>query len=1358
MRDYSVLLGAKITQGVSKILAATLGMMLLLGALTSVSASHAYAADPLSDQQIQQVVQQVQADLNKVDFRDEEVRNKLAKTHFTSAEKLNKKVDVWKRNKEKYKTLNDVPEDEVLKELQEEYLLASDMESAFTQIKKDVATLLPAMIKADSAIVAAGQNKNADYYINAIKNDKAGFLIGAAYLQRNYSFIIKDNKTVARQVMTENNAFGKEYAPFDLVVAIGKQTADQRKMAFTPKLFKEVLGGKIAEQTDLGAFLETQVKQTGKNPADWLWQTSKAEISEKPSKANPNAPYRLFDKLKNDQTGQAELLALLNVSENSMYVVSTVESIMYGLADTYVNRALKETDQNTYHTELEAFENKVEYAAERQADYLDFWYRIAKEDKRAKLVGNRRVWDNLQIKNPSEQQASKRWSPKQGNDAASAVKEFITPLGYYFTFTQADGLADIQSGQISYWLANGLDDRGLTTYAHEHTHQMADEVHFAGHKQRSGASAELITRGVFEPWHKNDNTDKGANFDLNQIFDRSGQETYGNENPDRFKNPDDLKSYYGNQMDLIYTLDYLEADVALSKDDATKVKLFNKATLSGKDEKFENITADDAAKLKTIDDLVDMNAVAYRLMVEGQKVTGTFKYNGYYAIPLFTPIYGAPHNTSGMSGDMHTKRLSWEMLSEYGYYEGMVPYLSNQHKPATVAQGTQFSDDVIISKVSGGTYATMADFKKAQYAKRIAKKENLKPITIEWEGKKQQITTYAQLKDLMTKAVDEDLKSNTLLQTGWYTKLPTQTKVEQLKSAIFLAYKANTQQFATDIYKDAPKKYTVTYKFADEDKLPEDVKKLLPAQQLDVAAGSEVTPAELEKKQVTTEKGVYDFKGWNPEKITNIAKDETFTGTWAFTPYVVPEAPTSTDDDFTHEGNSYIGSYTLPTVQGVEYLVNGKVVTGKVNVSADKANLNAPVTVTVTAQAQDGYLLKPSVTSSWELKFTRVSDKERYAPYADPISLTVGDELPPLKDVVKFPDALDQAPADMDKVKFAWKEPAPSTAAVGKVTGIVTVTYEDGSSEEVSVEISVNAKPLVKVQIPQTPQVDDPCNKWVAGGKAELNATWIKPDDTDQIAWEINQTKELIAKTKDGYVFENGTSAHNFGVAKDSGAFCLEDLTPAETIPDKDIYTPKAETITLNKGDKLPDLSTVIKFEGEAPADLAKVTFTWKGQAPSTEKAGDTAGVVTVTYEDSSSEDVEVRVVVKDIVQPDPDPEPEPKPEPKPEPDPEPKPEPKPDPDVPGTTEPGDDKPGSTPGGSGGSGDSGASQPDSAQPEKVPGDQQASKPKQDSPSRVDKSILSNTGSSALAGLAFSALVGVVGMCAIAFRRKLEQKL
>ena len=236
----------------------------------------------------------------------------------------------------------------------------------------------------------------------------------------------------------------------------------------------------------------------------------------------------------------------------------------------------------------------------------------------------------------------------------------------------------------------------------------------------------------------------------------------------------------------------------------------------------------------------------------------------------------------------------------------------------------------------------------------------------------------------------------------------------------------------------------------------------------------------------------------------------------------------------------------------------------------------------------------------------------------------------------------------------------------------------------------------------------------MANGKAEPNATWIKPDDTDQIAWEINQAKELIAKTKDGFVFENNTSAHNFGVAKDSGEFCWEDLGPAETIPDKDVYTPQADPITVKKGEKLPELSTVITFEGKAPADLTKVTFGWKGDAPSTDEAGELSAVATVTYEDGSSEEITLKVIVKADEQPGTEPS------------------------EPGT-QPGEETPGTTP--NPGTGEPGSSNPSQQS-------NSSSNPTQSAPETAGKTpILANTGSSvgpvALVALVFLSITGVL---------------
>ena len=54
--------------------------------------------------------------------------------------------------------------------------------------------------------------------------------------------------------------------------------------------------------------------------------------------------------------------------------------------------------------------------------------------------------------------------------------------------------------------------------------------------------------------------------------------------------------------------------------------------------------------------------------------------NGYYVVPLFSANYAAVQNNYGVSGDVTIRRQAFELLAEYGYYNGMVPYISNQYK------------------------------------------------------------------------------------------------------------------------------------------------------------------------------------------------------------------------------------------------------------------------------------------------------------------------------------------------------------------------------------------------------------------------------------------------------------------------------------------------------------------------------------------------------------------------------------------------------------------------------------------------------------------------------------------------------
>jgi hypothetical protein len=70
----------------------------------------------------------------------------------------------------------------------------------------------------------------------------------------------------------------------------------------------------------------------------------------------------------------------------------------------------------------------------------------------------------------------------------------------------------------------------------------------------------------------------------------------------------------------------------------------------------------------------------------------------------------------------------------------------------------------------------------------------------------------------------------------------------------------------------------------------------------------------------------------------------------------------------------------------------------------------------------------------------------------------------------------------------------------------------------------------VTVEIPAAPQVTDPCGP--------DNATWVKPEDTEEVTWEIDGEGHLIARITGDLEFTDGTDVHDYGVAPDSGVAC----------------------------------------------------------------------------------------------------------------------------------------------------------------------------------------------------------------------------
>lgn len=766
-----------------------------------------------------EVSKQVKEALQSVKYeKNDVIANLLAPNRFSGVDKLNKKQEISKRDNI---SITNVTDTQVEKELKEDNVHVMSYGQSFLDTQKEIEHIIQKLVE-NSTIEQGYTGDPNQYFIDKITKNKEKLLLGIAYIDRLYDFNI-GNKNIKEILTYTPNYYGKQIDPLDWLIRIGGSGGEMLKVSNNLKAFANLFKGVVTDKDSLLSFLEDNKNRFAPNikMEEWFKKASKAIIVEQPSQSNPNATTNLYSKLSSEIGLQVHILPLLTVSENSIYVITNSATITYGLVDSYVDRSLKESNNTLYQEKINQFKQQLEKAAKQQHDFIEFWYRLGKPKVHSLLSTNRLVIDSLRLYTSQTTNPSKEWSPKFGDGAAMGVKEFITPLNLYANYFMADGQAE--GSQVRLFLAKALDERGLCTYTHELTHLLVGTVWLNNNKQRDGLEAEFYPRGLFETYELNEPV-----LNLNLIYDHNGKERFHNSSPERFKTDKDLQEYTSGLFDVLYTLDYAEANVILKKDKNDKQKWFHKLEqvndtrkrfnqgnpkATHKIDSIRKISTDEANELNTIYDLIDKNIITSRYEVEGLKTTGNVPSNGYYVIPLFSSNYAGVQNNNGVSGDVMMRRQAYELIAEYGYYDGLVPYLSNQYKAQADKDGKVLSDEYILGKIFEGKYATMTDFKKAMFKKRIDKKEQLKPISIVWKNKKVTISDFDKLNELMTDAVESDLKNVHELPTGWNNIRAQNMQVELLKKEIFKAYLKETDDFNKSIYSDVPsiKTYTVIF-------------------------------------------------------------------------------------------------------------------------------------------------------------------------------------------------------------------------------------------------------------------------------------------------------------------------------------------------------------------------------------------------------------------------------------------------------------------------------------------------------------------------------------------------------------------
>lgn len=747
------------------------------------------------------------AELKAVTYENNDtIVSMLAPSRYFNYEISDKRLEISKREGI---PLDQVTDEQAKKELNQDNVKAMSYEESFAEVQANIDETIKKIV--DSTEKA--ENIGASYYTNLILQNKEKLLLGLTYVNRFYNFNMGGHNI--RDTFLYESKPSRYIYPYGMIdnvlswlIYVGDSGGDTLKISnnANDNVFSKLFG-LVTSAGSLDAFLEEKRQKWIPNTSmdKWFLQESSAYIVEN-SSAWDTKNTSLYKRLYNDTVSRAYILPLLTVSEDSVYVIANSATITYGIVDCYVDRNFKKTNKTHYEQLCKEFHQQIDQAATQQRAFIDFWHRIATPDKKSQFSSNRVVLDSLRI----DSGGSVQWSDKFGENASLGVREFFTPLNLYAAYMFADGMAE--DTRIRYYVSKALTERGLSTYAHELTHMLVSDAMLNGHGARDGMLAEVYPRGMFEPYESND----PPAFNLNLIYDRENvNDRYHNGVPERFQDESDLKEYMSGILDVVYTLDYAEADIILAKTPEEKKKWFHKLEQIEDPEKRYNqgesgskhnldsvreLTLDEAKSLNTLDDLIRGSIIASRYEVNGTQTIGTVARNGYYVVPLFSANYAGVQNDKGVSGDIMIRRQAFELLAEYGYYGGMVPYISNQYKAAAKSDGTILSDQYILNKIFGGSYQTMADFKKAMFQRRIDQTGQLKPVTITWNGQSVTVNNFDKLLQLMKEAVESDLINVNVTSSGANNIRAQATQVERLKQEIFKAYLFQTKDFSESIY------------------------------------------------------------------------------------------------------------------------------------------------------------------------------------------------------------------------------------------------------------------------------------------------------------------------------------------------------------------------------------------------------------------------------------------------------------------------------------------------------------------------------------------------------------------------------
>lgn len=699
------------------------------------------------------------------------------------------------------------------------------LKESFDNIKQNLATVLNSVL-ATSDVLAADRTDISDY----ILRHKEALLMGLSYVNRWYNIDFGD-VNAKELILYHQDLFGNSTNTLEWLVSIGK-TYEQLQMINHLATYESTTRAHTGQDSEFDYLSVYRKLFTDMDENTWFHDASQVYMVEGASEVRPDVDVRAYQKLYNDPEARKYILPLLTADEG-IFFISNMSTINFGMYDRYMDMSLKETDPVKYAEEVKRVEAMVDAANKRYADHFDFWYRMSLDSVKELNIKTVPNWDGYYLNRTGLNQ--NEWLPMYGSEANEAIQDFFGPLdGSLGSHYVGNGSGAYATGNLTRFVIDKmLENYGSSVHTHEMVHNSDASIYLGGYGRRFGQRAELYATGLLQAPTGHDS----SYLSINTLFDYTGTDyeeatnRYQPLSPERFETAADLQEYFHGLFDVIYTLDYAEAEVILAMDKDQQRQFYNKIenyyvqdavskedTHAGNvvrkftDEEWNNMT------LSSVYDLIENDVISHRDYSINSGTSYQYGRNGYYTISLFSPIYSALDNPKGAPGDLMFRLMAYELLAAKGYEDGFLPYVSDQLADEALKQGItgtetwpsnhtvgRVTDDLVFEKVFNGEYASWKEFKKAMYQERIDKVDQLKSVTINFNGQDVVIDSIDKIKDLMEVAIAEDTRrfltinenTNIARNNSFYAQ---NSKVKELKAKIFNAYLRQTNDFRDSIY------------------------------------------------------------------------------------------------------------------------------------------------------------------------------------------------------------------------------------------------------------------------------------------------------------------------------------------------------------------------------------------------------------------------------------------------------------------------------------------------------------------------------------------------------------------------------